>query len=71
MENTLHNKAKFFSLFLWQKVWVKPPVYGYDTFVVNPEMLYSVSSDEYLSLKPISSITDEDLIHVARLSPNA
>lgn len=62
------NKAKLFGQYIRQIVWVKPSVYGYDAFPVNPEMLYEPSDEEYLLLKPLSSITDEDRLWIAKQS---
>lgn len=67
IQNAPENKAKFFALYLGQKVWVKPSVYGNDAFGVNPEMLYIPCDEEYTQLKPLSAISDEDAIEVANL----
>lgn len=68
MENTLENKSKFFALYLSQHVvkWHKrnshTPAYLHFSLLDVKNI-----NKEYLELKPLSSISDEDAIEVARL----
>lgn len=70
MENTLGNKAKFFALYLDQEVYC---IEGWNRGVmicdahklIKEEFNYLKKS--FLELKPISSISDDDAIEVARL----
>lgn len=55
MENTLENKAKFFAQYWAQKVMVN----GATTFEVG--YLDDSDPDDYLELKPISSISEQHL----------
>lgn len=65
MENTLENKAKFFSLFFKQKVLrtgLFPELIPVATWTLNNPL-----KEEYLELKPLSSITDEDALEIANI----
>ena len=59
MENTLENKAKFFAQFLGQHV-----LYFSSDFLrkIDNLTLDSVENDDFLELKPLSQISDEDVI---------
>jgi len=57
MENTLENKAKFFAQYWGQPVGVKK-IYNNMSYVMNA---YAVETVDYIELKAISQITDEDL----------
>lgn len=62
MKNTLENKAKFFAQYWGQEV------YGWhDGNTTNFQSL-NITEDEFLILKPLSSISDEDAIKVAELA---
>lgn len=69
MENTPLNKVKFFSQYWGQNIFVNPildprPVNNIYLFdYVEPEDI----DDEYLELKSLSSITDEDAIGVINI----
>ena len=70
MENTLENKEKFVAQYWGQKVgmvfdtdWDKHLSYGIGTNC----LVYQV---DYLELKPLSSISDEDAIEVSKLCVN-
>lgn len=69
MENTEQNKVKFFAQYWGQKVFVNPiltPEPVSNTYIfeyLEPEDI----EQEYLELKPLSSITDEDAYQVARI----
>lgn len=69
MENTEQNKVKFFAQYWGQKVFVNPiltPKPVSNTYIFEypePEDI----EQEYLELKPLSSITDEDAYQVARI----
>lgn len=57
MENTLENKAKFFAQYYNQHV-----LYFTQSFLrkVDHLVLSHVEDSDYLELKPLSSITDEE-----------
>lgn len=64
LENTLENKAKFFALYWGQRVMLEE---------MSSNLYYCKPSKEsdfnlnYLELKPLSSISDEDAIEVAKI----
>lgn len=61
MENTLENKAKFFAQYWGQPVLMSnndPKCY---VIRVKFEHAEDIDINDYLELKPLSSITDEDL----------
>lgn len=63
---TLKNKERFFAQY-WQLV-VGMRSFGIQTRHVNRDFLDPIYLDEsYLELKPLSSITDEDAIEVAKI----
>lgn len=63
MENTLENKAKFFALYWGQKcAWVKWP---HENEYLGKVSAYSIMWTSYLELKPLSSISNEDVIEVS------
>lgn len=64
MKNTLKNKQKFFAQYLNQKVFNDGN--GEYLYPLKGRFLESVTNQEYLVLKPFSSITDEDAIDVAK-----
>ena len=59
LENTLENKAKFFAQYWGQYV-----LYFTSDFLrkIDNLTLDSVENDDYLELKPLSQISDEDVI---------
>ena len=63
-ENTLENKAKFFAQYFSQHV-----LYFSSDFLrkIDNLTLDSVENDDYLELKPLSQITDEDINFVAKV----
>ena len=63
-ENTLENKAKFFAQYWGQHV-----LYFTSDFLrkIDNLTLDSIENDDYLELKPLSQISDEDAINVAKL----
>lgn len=66
LENTKENKAKFFALHWGQNVqWdITLPIQGNQIFdLVN----LRVREDDVLVLKPISQISDEDAVEVAKI----
>ena len=65
MENTKRNKAKFFALYWGQKVREVKGVDTIDKWVGFIEATLSIEK-QYLLLKPLSSITEEDAIEVAK-----
>lgn len=68
MENTLENKAKFFAQYWGQDlIKVEMPEWGGKTRIVDSLTLESDSFNRfYLELKPLSSITDEELVKIAK-----
>lgn len=68
MENTLENKAKLFALYYGQTVLM----HKHFNNDIPCTIMYSSFQDEalqweYLELKPLSSISDEDAIEVAKI----
>ena len=63
-QNTLENKAKFFAQYLGQYV-----LYFTSDFLrkIDNLTLDSVENDDYLELKPLSQISDEDASKVCDL----
>lgn len=74
MENTLGNKQKFFAQYWGQHVlrsanWNSDGRPDYLSLVVNSSFFNEKSFVHfYLELKPLSSISDEDAINVARMA---
>lgn len=64
MENTQSNKEKFFAQYWGQKV---GKVNSYHQNVISKVCEANISSIDYLELKPLSSITDEDAEKVRTL----
>lgn len=72
--NTLENKAKFFAQYWGQKVFYDPnyAVNEFDqtgVFTLCPESFDGIEVEPHvlLLLKPLSSITDEDAIKIAKI----
>ena len=63
-QNTLENKARFFAQYFGQHV-----LYFSSDFLrkIDNLTLDSVENDDYLELKPLSQISDEETIHIARV----
>lgn len=67
MENTLENKAKFFAQYWGQNVLTRPHCGGKKWILGDEVSIQSALSKQgydyqyFLELKPLSSITDEDL----------
>lgn len=66
MENTQSNKEKFFAQYWGQKV---GKVNSYHQNVISKVCEANISSIDYLELKPLSSITDEDAKKLGYSSP--
>lgn len=66
-ENTLENKARFFAQYFGQHV-----LYFSSDFLrkIDNLTLDSVENDDYLELKPLSQISDEDVIQGIMLTYN-
>jgi len=64
MENKLENKAKFFAQYYGQEVLSD----GNNIATVEKDAYNWSAKVFHLSLKPLSSITDEDAIEVAKLA---
>ena len=64
LENTLENKARFFAQYFGQHV-----LYFSSDFLrkIDNLTLDSVENDDYLELKPLSQISDEDAIEVSKI----
>lgn len=72
MENTLENKQKFFAQYWGQKVFINAMLSAQPADNVYIEHLADVNEDysakdEYLELKPLSAISDEDAIEIANI----
>ena len=67
MENTLENKAKFFAQYWGQHV-----LYFSSDFLrkIDNLTLDSIENDDYLELKPLSQISDEDVIQGIMITYN-
>ena len=63
-QNTLENKSKFFAQYWGQHV-----LYFSSDFLrkIDNLTLDSIENDDFLELKPLSQISDEDAINVAKL----
>ena len=63
-QNTLENKAKFFSQYFSQHV-----LYFSSDFLrkIDNLTLDSIENDDFLELKPLSQISNDDAIEVAKL----
>ncbi|GEM_PF-557576 len=72
MENTLENKRKFASLYFGQEVLSFPfnKVQEGNLFNLNHVMNQIIEDSQYsvLNLKPLSSITEKDFIHLVEIS---
>ncbi|WP_293933161.1 hypothetical protein [Sphingobacterium sp. UBA6645] len=66
MENTLENKAKFFAQYYGQDVLKASSVQGIHK--VGRSFMGKIYHDQYLELKPISSISDGDAIEVCKMA---
>lgn len=66
MENTLENKAKFFALYWGQKVVKYNDIFEDATHVDFVDFI-DMKDKSFLILKPLSSISDEDAIEVAKI----
>ena len=66
LENTLENKAKFFAQYWGQYV-----LYFTSDFLrkIDNLTLDSVENDDFLELKPLSRISDEDAIEISKEYP--
>ena len=65
-QNTLENKAKFFSQYFSQHV-----LYFSSDFLrkIDNLTLDSIENDDFLELKPLSQISDEDAIEISKEYP--
>lgn len=63
MENTLTNKARFFAQYWWQKLFV---INGNNEDTYNNWRTEDLDKG-YMLLTPLSDITDEDAIEVAKI----
>ena len=63
-QNTLENKARFFAQYFSQNV-----LYFSSDFLrkIDNLTLDSIENDDFLELKPLSQISDDDAINVAKL----
>lgn len=67
LENTLENKARFFAQYWGQHV-----LYFSSDFLrkIDNLTLDSIENDDYLELKPLSQISDEDVIQGIMITYN-
>ncbi|TDO21917.1 hypothetical protein [Pedobacter duraquae] len=68
MENTLENKAKFFAQYFAQVVYNNRNYPEEKTQKLDSTLMSYTDKYDFLTLKTLLSIADEDLIHVARLA---
>ena len=67
MKNTLENKAKFFAQYWGQEVLFHNNLN--QNLIIHGYNLFNLPLEEYfLELKPLSSISDDDAIEVAKLA---
>jgi hypothetical protein len=66
--NNIENKAKFFALYWGQEV-LNIPRTGqlWNVFGFEDEEGKSVTGESFLELKPLSAITDEDAVELAKI----
>ena len=66
-ENTLENKARFFAQYWGQHV-----LYFSSDFLrkIDNLTLDSIENDDFLELKPLSQISDEDAIEISKFYPS-
>lgn len=69
MENTIENKAKLFAIYHGQKVHRVPQ--NNILHEVNYESYLHLDDEDWLELTPLSQISDEDAIEVAKRNPYA
>ena len=62
-ENNLENKAKFFAQYWGQHLIIM----GSFLRIIDHVTLCNIENDDILQLKPLSKISDEDVIEVARI----
>jgi len=67
MENTLENKAKFFALYFMQRVYNNSNYPENKNTLLDYALLSYTDKAEYLELKPLSSISEEDAIELAKI----
>lgn len=60
IENTLENKAKFFAMYFMQRVYNNSNYPEDKNILLDYALLSYPDKSEYLELKPLSSISDED-----------
>lgn len=71
MENTIENRHRFFSLYFGQDVYMFNDAHP----CINPMTYWNIIENEteendFLLLKPLSSISDEDAIEIRKLNGN-
>lgn len=66
-EITPENRAKFFAQYWGQNV-LSSDMYGDNGTIYSLTMKEDSFNDKWLSLKPLSSISDEDAIEVAKIA---
>ena len=66
LSNTLENKAKFFAQYWGQKVFKETKFHNSPLCNINSTFIDS-AKDWHLELKPLSNISDEDAIEVAKI----
>ena len=66
-ENTLENKARFFAQYWGQHV-----LYFSSDFLrkIDNLTLDSIENDDFLELKPLSQIGDEDAVEISKFYPS-
>ena len=66
MENTIENKAIFFAQYWGREVLMDVTNGGKLTsYVIEPSNMYRIE-ESHLELKPLSQLTDEDAIEIAK-----
>jgi len=63
MDNNLENKGRFFAQY-WRLPVGRKKLYENLNYVING---YIIETLDFIELKPLSSITDEDAIEVAKI----
>lgn len=67
MKDTIENKSRFFALYWGQQILCWSSSTSSHKFTMVSYQNYPIRQRDFLELKPLSQITDEDAIEVAKL----
>lgn len=72
MKNTIENKLKFYGLFIGQEVYFfESKIERITPYLLHKDYGMGFLMEAHLELKPLSSISDEDAIEVAKIICNS